>query len=607
MPYYAVNRDLFELPGGELVLYADWDDIRRRAAREIGRRRRRDGHLLLPDGIAATELVLGRAARAARVLRSRHAGDARPPRAAARATAYIGPRGLRDFDLVLSYTGGAALDAAARAAWARAASRRSTATSIPTVHRPVAPADRYRCRPVLSRHLCGRPAGGARGAVRRAGAAAARAAVPDRRRAVPAGFPLDRQHLLRPPPAAARAPGLLRLVAADAERHPAGHGRDGLVPVGPAVRGGGLRRADPVRRLGGARRLLRARPRDPGRAHDRGCGRGARPCPTPSLRRIGRRRPRARAGRAHVRPARARRSRPRSRAPARAVRRAAGRWRPDMWGIIPAAGRGSRIQPLAFSKELLPVGSRLDSGRRAAVRGQRVSGRAHDPRRRDKICFVISPGKSDILEYYGAGYGDAAIAYVVQPRAERAVRRHLPRRAADRGRRAGDRRPARHDLVSRRRRSRDLPDDVLSFLLFPVEQPEFFDAVVLDEAEPRAGDPGEAARTPRSNWIWGAFKMPGRVLARAARALARARLRGRVHRHAGQRLARRGGAAVGVKAGRGLCRRRHAAWLPRGDRACSATPRRGDDGAAGARVALGWPDGRALRRSSRREPGVEPP
>ena len=28
-----------------------------------------------------------------------------------------------------------------------------------------------------------------------------------------------------------------------------------------------------------------------------------------------------------------------------------------MWGIIPAAGMGTRIQPLAFSKELLPVGS----------------------------------------------------------------------------------------------------------------------------------------------------------------------------------------------------------------------------------------------------------
>jgi len=33
-----------------------------------------------------------------------------------------------------------------------------------------------------------------------------------------------------------------------------------------------------------------------------------------------------------------------------------------MWGVIPAAGRGSRIQPLAFSKELLPVGSRNDKG-----------------------------------------------------------------------------------------------------------------------------------------------------------------------------------------------------------------------------------------------------
>jgi glucose-1-phosphate thymidylyltransferase len=29
-----------------------------------------------------------------------------------------------------------------------------------------------------------------------------------------------------------------------------------------------------------------------------------------------------------------------------------------MWGIIPAAGEGKRIQPLAFSKELLPVGVR---------------------------------------------------------------------------------------------------------------------------------------------------------------------------------------------------------------------------------------------------------
>ena len=40
-----------------------------------------------------------------------------------------------------------------------------------------------------------------------------------------------------------------------------------------------------------------------------------------------------------------------------------------MWGIIPAAGMGTRIQPLAFSKELLPVGStvRGDAERPRAV------------------------------------------------------------------------------------------------------------------------------------------------------------------------------------------------------------------------------------------------
>jgi dTDP-glucose pyrophosphorylase len=54
-----------------------------------------------------------------------------------------------------------------------------------------------------------------------------------------------------------------------------------------------------------------------------------------------------------------------------------------------------------------------------------------------------------------------------------------------------------------------LPDDRLSFLLFPVEHPERFDAVVLD---------GDAVlrievkqRDAASNWIWGAFKMPGHV------------------------------------------------------------------------------------------------
>ena len=66
------------------------------------------------------------------------------------------------------------------------------------------------------------------------------------RRAISAGFPLDREHLLRPPSAAGGASGVLLLVPAHAQRHAAGHGGDGLVPVRPAVRGGRLRRGDPV-------------------------------------------------------------------------------------------------------------------------------------------------------------------------------------------------------------------------------------------------------------------------------------------------------------------------------------------------------------------------
>src|SRR5215217_7000570 len=88
-----------------------------------------------------------------------------------------------------------------------------------------------------------------------------------------------------------------------------------------------------------------------------------------------------------------------------------------MWGIIPAAGSGTRIQPLAFSKELLPVGSRLDetnTERPRAVSEYLVERMIRAGAR--KICFVISPGKSDILEYYSRRDDDVDYAYVVQPK-----------------------------------------------------------------------------------------------------------------------------------------------------------------------------------------------
>jgi dTDP-glucose pyrophosphorylase len=181
-----------------------------------------------------------------------------------------------------------------------------------------------------------------------------------------------------------------------------------------------------------------------------------------------------------------------------------------MWGIVPAAGQGSRIQPLAFSKELLPVGSRRD-GERERPRAvseylveRLVLGGA------DKVCFVISPGKSDILHYYGGEAFSASVFYSVQPEPAGlcdAVFRALP--LID---------PAEHvmvglpdtiwfpaDALAR------LPPDVLSFLLFPVDRPELFDAVVLEDDDRvrriHVKDPLASSR-----WIWGAFKMPGAIL-----------------------------------------------------------------------------------------------
>jgi dTDP-glucose pyrophosphorylase len=181
-----------------------------------------------------------------------------------------------------------------------------------------------------------------------------------------------------------------------------------------------------------------------------------------------------------------------------------------MWGIVPAAGHGSRIQPLAFSKELLPVGSRTDGGRerpRAVSEylvERLVLGGA------DKLCFVISPGKSDILEYYGGSVFSARVFYSVQPQPAGlcdAIFRSLPLVGRDE-----------HVLIGLpdtiwfpADALAPLPDDELSFLLFPVNEPALFDAVVLGEGD-RVEEIQVKDPNARSHWIWGAFKMPGRVL-----------------------------------------------------------------------------------------------
>lgn len=77
-------------------------------------------------------------------------------------------------------------------------------------------------------------------------------------------------------------------------------------------------------------------------------------------------------------------------------------------GIIPAAGRATRLPDRSCSKELIAVGDRAIS--EYLVEAMVEAGA-------DKICMVIAPDKHDIVEFYGAGERHRVpIAYVCQER-----------------------------------------------------------------------------------------------------------------------------------------------------------------------------------------------
>jgi len=178
-------------------------------------------------------------------------------------------------------------------------------------------------------------------------------------------------------------------------------------------------------------------------------------------------------------------------------------------GVVPAAGAASRLQPLAFSKEMLPVGSAFDE--RGAERPKAVSEFLVERMiyaGADRICIVLSPEKTDIIPYYARHRAAERFCYVVQEQ---------PRGLCDALFRAV--RVMRDDdeiLIG-------LPDTVwfplsgfsllpqgeLAFLLFPVDEPSRFDAVLA-----RDGAVTEIQvkyEHPDTNLVWGAFRMPARV------------------------------------------------------------------------------------------------
>jgi glucose-1-phosphate thymidylyltransferase len=218
-----------------------------------------------------------------------------------------------------------------------------------------------------------------------------------------------------------------------------------------------------------------------------------------------------------------------------------------MLGIIPAAGAATRIQPLAFSKEMLPVGSRLDADgveRPKAVSEYLVERMVLAGA--DRLCMVISPEKTDIVPYYARHAEARRFCYVVQEQPLGlcdALFRALPLVHDDEEVLIGLPDTVwfpEHGLAL-------LPPGELAFLLFPVEHPQRFDAVVTDGQQ--VVEIQVKVPQPRSTWVWGAFRMPASTF-RALHALWSEPGRGDeyigtlVNEHL-----RRGGRAVGIQAG----------------------------------------------------------
>jgi spore maturation protein CgeB len=137
VPYYAAHRDLHELPGGELILYSSWEEARSIAARHLDDADAAMVTSYCPDGARASDLCL------ASSVPIKTFYDLDTPITLERLRAgepvtYLPAEGLSGFDLVLSFTGGPALDELTSRLGARAVAPLYGSVD-PEAHRPVAP------------------------------------------------------------------------------------------------------------------------------------------------------------------------------------------------------------------------------------------------------------------------------------------------------------------------------------------------------------------------------------------------------------------------------------------------------------------------------------
>ncbi len=140
VPYYAEARDLWQVPGAELVLYREWDEARGRAAAELADADAGVVTSYCPDADAATALI--QESRAFPVFYDLDTPVTLARLDAGESVPYIPTGGLGGFGLVLSYTGAGALDALKQRLGARRVAP-LYGHADPHVHARVAPAAHY--------------------------------------------------------------------------------------------------------------------------------------------------------------------------------------------------------------------------------------------------------------------------------------------------------------------------------------------------------------------------------------------------------------------------------------------------------------------------------
>lgn len=141
-PWYAAHRDLLELEGGTLRIYDRFASIRERAEAAADGADVAIVTSYCPDAVEATELVVASSA-ALKVFYDMDTGVTVSRVRAGEPVDWIGPRGLADFDLVLSFTGGRTLGILRSALGARRAAPLYGSVD-PAIHRPCAPARHFR-------------------------------------------------------------------------------------------------------------------------------------------------------------------------------------------------------------------------------------------------------------------------------------------------------------------------------------------------------------------------------------------------------------------------------------------------------------------------------